>query len=63
MKRLLLLTLLTSALQAQTGDAAAKNATATQSGEWKNWTFVATAMVTAAAGIIVVAVNDGHSAH
>ena len=53
------LTALISANAQTTGEAAASSAQATS--EWQNWTFAASALVTAAAAVLVVSIDQGHS--
>ncbi len=64
MKRFFLITALLfgTHLQAQTGDAAVANTETATSG-WQSWTFVATAIVTAATAVFVVSLDSGQHAH
>ncbi len=62
---LLILTVLFTGrtLQAQnTGDAAAVTVQEAKSNAWQNWTFAAIALVTAAAAVFIVSMDDGHRA-
>ena len=48
----------------ETGDAAVFTAeTVKDPSHWQNWTFAATAAITAAAGVFLVSVDDGTEAH
>lgn len=47
-------------LHAQTGDGAV--ASSQTDWHWQNWTFMATAFVTATAAIVYIAYNNGHHA-
>lgn len=60
--RMILLILFVQTLQAQTGDAAISSVDAS-SDNWKNWTFATVSAITAAAGILVVSIDNGTSAH
>lgn len=54
----------TGALHAQTtGETAVATAETATSSNWQNWTFAAVSMVTAAAGIVVVSLDNGTAAH
>ena len=61
---LLVILLSAASLEAQaTGDAAVATATAAKENHWQNWTFVASAALTAATAVLVVSMDDGHHAH
>ena len=63
MRKWIVLFLGASAMQAQeTGAASVESAQVAQASQWQNWTFAGTAMVTAAAGVCILAADDGHSA-
>lgn len=67
-RRTILLTLatfLSGTLHAQaTGQGAESSAQAAQSNNgWQNWAFTGTALVTAAAGVVAIALNNGSQAH
>lgn len=48
-------------LQAQnTGDAAVATAKTAKSNNWQNWTFAASALVTAAGAVFVVSMHNGN---
>lgn len=54
----------TGVLQAQTtGETAVATAQTATSNQWQNWTFAATALITATAGIIAVSLDNGTAAH
>ena len=65
MKKLVVsLLLIAASLPAQETGSAASSAASTGGGsEWENWTFAASALVTAAVGIFVVSTQDAASSH
>ena len=47
----------------QTGSAAASSSSSAKSSNWQNWVFAGSALIMAAIGITVVAINSGKDAH
>ena len=45
-----------------TGEAAVQTTQTAKSNNWQNWTFAAVALVIAAGAILVVSMDNGHSA-
>jgi hypothetical protein len=46
-----------------TGSAAAISAETAQESNWKNWVFAASALVTAAIGVVIISLNTGNTSH
>jgi hypothetical protein len=69
MKKWITLTLIvflnTTPLQAYTISKSTGNGAqqAVETSQWQNWTFAGTALFTAAAGIILVSMDNGNHAH
>ena len=64
MKRICLLALLAVApLSAQTGDGAVASQTEVQNNAWQSWAFAGGAAIATGVGIVLVAINAGHTAH
>ncbi len=57
------LLLLALPLQAQETGAAAASARNASTSQWQNWVFASSAMVTAAAGIVLLALDNGSPVH
>ena len=61
-KRLILFTLImASSAMAQEGGAAVNSRNMGKNNEWQNWIFAASAMVAAAAGVLIVSMDQGSS--
>lgn len=63
MKKLILLLLFFTTLQAQVGEIAYETQKAVKESQWQNWTFAGVTLVTLALGIFLCTVNNGHAPH
>jgi hypothetical protein len=62
MKRIAIFMLVFRLIGAQeTGSTAVASTEIAQSNDWKNWTFVAIALVAAASAVYVISLDTGHS--
>ena len=63
MKKTLFLLVLTTLVYAQDTGSAASSATAASTSQWQNWVFTSTAIVTASAGVLLLAFDNGSTAN
>lgn len=53
----------TATLSAQETGTAAASSAETASSNWQNWVFAGSALVTAAAGVVIIAMSSGSTSH